>query len=60
MINQVMEKLKERINTEYISPNQLDILKTNNDKLHSLITLNMNMIQYITANVRSQIVVSII
>ena len=60
MINQVMEKLKERINTEYISPNQLDILKANNDKLHSLITLNMNMIQYITANVRSQIVMSII
>ena len=60
MINQVMEKLKERINAEYISPNQLDISKTNNDKLHSLITLNMNMIQYITANVRSQIVVSII
>lgn len=56
MINQVMEKLKERINTEYIS----DILKANNDKLHSLITLNMNMIQYITANVRSQIVMSII
>ena len=56
MINQVMEKLKERINTEYIS----DILKANKDKLHSLITLNMNMIQYITANVRSQIVMSII
>ena len=56
MINQVMEKLKERIDTEYIS----DILKANNDKLHSLITLNMNMIQYITANVRSQIVMSII
>ena len=55
-----MEKLKERINTEYISANQLDILKANNDKSHSLITLNMNMIQYITANVRSQIVMSII
>ena len=58
MINQVMEKLKERINTEYISANQLDILKANNDKL--LITLNMSMIQYITANVRSQIVMTII
>ena len=37
MINQVMETVKETINTENISTNQLDILERNNDKLHSLI-----------------------
>ena len=37
MINQVMERVKESINTEYISTNQLDILEANNDKSHSLI-----------------------
>ena len=37
MIDQVMETLKDNINTEYILTNQLDILEANNDKLHSLI-----------------------
>ena len=37
MINQVMETVKETINTETISTNQLDTLEANNDKLHSLI-----------------------
>ena len=30
MINQVMETLKETINTENVSTNQLDILESNN------------------------------
>ena len=37
MINQVMETVKETINTENILKNQLHILKANNDKLHFLI-----------------------
>ena len=37
MINQVMETVKETINTENISTNQLDILEVNSDKWHSLI-----------------------
>ena len=37
MINQVMETVKETINTETISTNQLGTLEANNDKLHSLI-----------------------
>ena len=37
MINQVMETVKETINTETTSTNQLDTLEANNDKLHSLI-----------------------
>ena len=37
MINQVIVTVKETINTENISRNQLDILEGNNDKLHSLI-----------------------
>ena len=36
MINQVMETVKETINTETISANQLGTLEANNDKLHSL------------------------
>ena len=32
-----METVKESINTEHISTNQLDILEANNDTLHSLI-----------------------
>ena len=37
MINQVMETVKETINTENISTKQLYILEANNDKLHSVI-----------------------
>ena len=37
MINQVMETVKETINTETISTNQLGTLEANNNKLHSLI-----------------------
>ena len=37
MINQVMETVKETINAETVSTNQLGILEANNDKLHSLI-----------------------
>ena len=37
MISQVIETVKETMNTENISANQLDILEANNDKLHSLI-----------------------
>ena len=37
MINQVMETVKETINTETISTNQLGTLEANNDKLPSLI-----------------------
>ena len=37
IINQVMETVKESINIESISINQLDMLEANNDKLHSLI-----------------------
>ena len=37
MINQVMETVKETINTKNISTNQLDILEANNDKSCSLI-----------------------
>ena len=37
MINQVMETVKETINTETISTNQLGTLEANNDKLHSLV-----------------------
>ena len=37
MINQVMETVKETINTETISPNQLGTIEANNDKFHSLI-----------------------
>ena len=37
MINQVMETVKETINTETISTNQLGTLEASNDKLHSLI-----------------------
>ena len=36
IINQVMETVKETINTETISTNQLGTLEANNDKLHSL------------------------
>ena len=36
MINQVMETVKETINTENISTNQLDIVEVNNDKTHPL------------------------
>ena len=37
MIYQVLETIKETINTETISANQLGTLEANNDKLHSLI-----------------------
>ena len=37
MINQVMETVKETINTETISTNQLGTLEANNDKVHFLI-----------------------
>ena len=37
MINQVIETVKESINREYVSRNQLDILEATNEKLHSLI-----------------------
>ena len=37
MISQVIETVKETMNTENILANQLDILEANNDKLHSLI-----------------------
>ena len=37
MINHVMETIKETINSETVSTNQLGILEANNDKLHSLI-----------------------
>ena len=37
MINQVMETVKETINTETILTNQLGTLEANNDILHSLI-----------------------
>ena len=37
MINQVMERVKETINIEIISTNQLGTLEANNDKLNSLI-----------------------
>ena len=42
MVNpsQVMETVKETINTETISTNQLGTLEANNDKLHSLILPN--------------------
>ena len=36
MINQVVETVKETINTETISTNQLGTLEANNDKLYSL------------------------
>ena len=36
MIDQVMETVKDSINTEHISTNQLNILEANNDKLHVL------------------------
>ena len=36
MINQVMETVKETINTETISPNQLGTIEANNDKFQSL------------------------
>ena len=39
MINQIMETVKETINIETNSTNQLGILERNNDKLHSLISL---------------------
>ena len=39
MINQVMETVKETINTETISTNQLGTLEANNEKLHSLTLL---------------------
>ena len=37
MIDQVMETVKDNINTEYILTNQVDIVEGNNDKLHSFI-----------------------
>ena len=37
MINQVMETVKETINTETNSTNQLGVLEANNNKFHSLI-----------------------
>ena len=37
MINQVIKTVKETVNTETISTNELGTLETNNDKLHSLI-----------------------
>ena len=36
LINQVIETVKESINTEFISANQLDIAEANNEKLHPL------------------------
>ena len=33
--NQVIETVKESMNAEYISTNQLDIIDATNDKLHS-------------------------
>ena len=39
MTNQVMETVKETINTETISTNQLGTLEANNEKLHSLTLL---------------------
>ena len=37
MINNVMETVKETINTETISKNKIGTLEANNDKLHFLI-----------------------
>ena len=67
MINQVMETVKESMNTEYISTNQLDILEANNDKVHSLIpyagpkcntiikSMNINIQQILPNNVKTRI-----
>ena len=68
MINQVMERVKETINTETISTNQLGTLEANNDKLHSLIlpyagpkgksiikSMNNNMQQILPNNVKTRI-----
>ena len=37
MVNQIMETVKETINTENVSANQLDILEVNDDTMHPLI-----------------------
>ena len=39
MINQVTETVKESINEEYISSNQVDTIDATNNKLHSFLLL---------------------
>ena len=39
MINQVTETVKESINEEYISTNQVDTIDATNNKLHSFLLL---------------------
>ena len=69
MINQVMETVKETINTENISANQLDILEINNDKMHPLIlpytgpkgnniikSMNNNIQRILPNNVKTRII----
>ena len=68
MINQVMETVKETINTEHFSTNQLNILEADNDKLYSLIlqyagpkgnniikSMNNNMQRILPNNVKTRI-----
>ena len=68
MINQVMETVKETINIETISTDQLGTLEANNDKLHSLIlpyvgpkgkniikSMNNNIQRILPNNVRTRI-----
>ena len=68
MINQIMETVKETINTETNSTNQLGILERNDDKLHSLISpytgpkgnnlnksMNNNMQRILLNNVKTRI-----
>ena len=68
MIYQVLETIKETINTETISANQLGTLEANNDKLHSLIlpyagpkgkniikSMNNNIQRILPNNVKSRI-----
>ena len=63
-----MEKVKETINTENNSANQLGILEANNDKLHSLIltyagpkgnniskSVNDNILRILPSNVKTRI-----
>ena len=58
MINQVIERVKETINTENVSTKQFDILEANNDKLHSPILAYVRLKG--TANVWNQISTRII
>ena len=58
MINQVTETVKESINEEYISTNQLDTIDATNNKFHSFLLLcacrKGNMSEYIMQNILNQ------